>query len=134
VDGHRCTDEHRVDVRIETLELADHFGSELSVREIEIDDRDVGKWTHGKRCLDVRRHVDRGGATRATTPAGKISLAQLSQKLYRIPWNVHNVSHFLEIDVSGLGAELVAPNIYLVPGDAALSISGRIIRSGKTLP
>ncbi|QSQ12250.1 RHS repeat-associated core domain-containing protein [Myxococcus landrumensis] len=75
-----------------------------------------------------------GGITRAMTPAGKMSLGQLSTRFFRVPWNGRKVSHYLEVDVTGLGARQVAPNIWLVDGNAALDIAGRIVRSGVTVP
>ena len=75
-----------------------------------------------------------GGRSIATTPAGQMSLGQLSARLFRVPWNTGRLGYYLEVNVSGLNAIEVAPNIYLVPGTEALDVSGRIIRSGATLP
>jgi hypothetical protein len=75
-----------------------------------------------------------GGRTLATTPAGQMSLGQLSSRLFRVPWNTGKLSSFLEVDVAGLGARQVAPNIWLIEGEAGLSIGGRVVRSGATLP
>ena len=74
-----------------------------------------------------------GGRTLAETPAGKMSLGQLSSRLFRVPWNTGKLSHFLEIDVAGLGARQVAPNIWLIESEGSLSIAGRLVRSGATL-
>jgi hypothetical protein len=75
-----------------------------------------------------------GGRTLATTPAGQMSLGQLSSRLFRVPWNTGKLSSFLEVDVAGLGARQVAPNIWLIEGEAGLSVGGRVVRSGATLP
>jgi hypothetical protein len=75
-----------------------------------------------------------GGRTLATTPAGRLSLGQLSSRLFRVPWNTRKLSHFIEVDVTGLGARLVAPDIWLIEGDTALTVTGRVVRSGPTLP
>lgn len=75
-----------------------------------------------------------GGRTIATTPVGSMSLGQLSSRLFGMPFNARKLSSFLEVDVSGLGARQVAPNIWLIDGQTGLDIAGRIIRSGVTLP
>lgn len=75
-----------------------------------------------------------GGLTKATVPAGKISLGQLSSKLFRVPWNTNKLASFVEVEVSGLGATQVAPHIWLIEGENALSVFERVIRSGATLP
>lgn len=75
-----------------------------------------------------------GGATRATTPAGKMSLGQLSSKLYGIPYNSSKLQSFIEIDATNLPINQVAPNIFLHESDEALNITTIIIRSGRTLP
>ncbi len=75
-----------------------------------------------------------GGRTLATTPAGQMSLGQLSSRLFRVPWNTGKLSSFLEIGVEGLNVQKVAPNIFLVPNSGSLSVTGRVVRSGATLP
>jgi hypothetical protein len=75
-----------------------------------------------------------GGETLATTPAGKMSLGQLSSRLFRVPWNTRKLTNFVGVDVTGLGAREVAPNIWLVDGESALDVTGRIVGSGPTLP
>mgnify|MGYP000650346568 CR=1 FL=1 len=75
-----------------------------------------------------------GGRIASATPPGKISLGQLSVRLFGVPWNTRKLASFLEIDVTGLGARLVAPNIWLRTGESSLEIVGRVCRSGSTLP
>ncbi len=71
----------------------------------------------------------------AATFVGHASGAtQLSSRLFRVPWDAGKLISFLEVDVAGLGARQVAPNIWLIEGDAGLSIGGRVVRSGATLP
>ena len=75
-----------------------------------------------------------GGRTLATTPPGLLSLGQLSFRLFRVPWNTRKLSSFLEISVDGLQVQRVAPNIYLIRNTGPLSVTGRVVRSGPTLP
>jgi hypothetical protein len=74
-----------------------------------------------------------GGRTIATTPPGKMALSQLAQRFFARPF-VAKVASFIEIDVAGLVVKQVAPNIFLIEQTTALSIVGRIIRFGRTLP
>ena len=74
-----------------------------------------------------------GGATRATA-GGLLSLGQLSTRLFRVPWNARRLSDYVAIDVAGLEVIEVAPNIFLIAGESALKVGGRIVRHGVTLP
>ncbi|XCN73277.1 MAG: HYD1 signature containing ADP-ribosyltransferase family protein [Candidatus Electrothrix aestuarii] len=75
-----------------------------------------------------------GGAIKATTEAGKLSLGQLSSKLFRVPWNSKKVTNYIEIDVTDLPVQQVAPNIFLNKSNTTLDVTNKIIRSGITLP
>lgn len=75
-----------------------------------------------------------GGVSIATTPDGLMSLGQLSRRLWGMPHNLEKVSHFVEIDVTGLACRLVNRNIFLIDNTSALDVSSRILRSGATLP
>ncbi len=75
-----------------------------------------------------------GGATMAKTGAGKLSLGQLSSRLYKVPWNSRKVTNYLEVDVSNLSIKEVAPNIFLHESDTVLDITNKVRRSGATLP
>jgi hypothetical protein len=46
----------------------------------------------------------------------------------------HRIGSFLEMNVGGVGARQVAPSIWLIVGEGGVSISGRVVRSGATLP
>jgi RHS repeat-associated protein len=74
-----------------------------------------------------------GGRTLATTPAGQMSLGQLSTRLFGMPYNARRLSDYVEVDAGGLGAREVAPNIFLVEGTTSLNVSGRVVSSGRTL-
>ncbi|MFC9995559.1 putative T7SS-secreted protein [Nocardia sp. NPDC127526] len=64
---------------------------------------------------------------------GTKTAGQLSHAFLRVPWAGHKYTHFLEIDVRGLDVwrSIERPDVYLIPNQAALDLSGRILRHGK---
>lgn len=61
---------------------------------------------------------------------GFMSRWQLSHRLTTTPWNASNLTHFLEIDVSGLNVFNSRPGTFLIPGEDPLDLTGRIVRGG----
>jgi RHS repeat-associated protein len=66
------------------------------------------------------------------SPDAGLSLYQISRRIYLMPWKNASVTHYLEVDVSGLQVEQHAPYIFRVPGEGPLDLTGRIVRSGAT--
>lgn len=64
---------------------------------------------------------------------GQVSMGQVSSQLYGVPWNSGKMSHFVEIDVTGLNIVNPRSGTYLHPNGGPLDISGRIVNSGTTL-
>jgi hypothetical protein len=66
--------------------------------------------------------------------AGKISRYQLVGRLFGRPtsWGRSRTTHFIEIDVTGLGIVVGRPNVQLHPNSGPLDLTGRIVRTGKT--
>lgn len=83
--------------------------------------------------------------------AGKISLGQLSRRLFGSPYHINSVEHYVVVSVSGLpitrstrtdgrntiviltsALRTVAPQ--RLKANNALDVSGKIVRSGDTLP
>jgi HYD1 signature containing ADP-ribosyltransferase len=62
---------------------------------------------------------------------GFMSRWQLSARLFTTPWKASGLTHFLEIDVSGLNVLNPRPGTYLIPGETALDLTGRITRGGQ---
>jgi hypothetical protein len=74
----------------------------------------------------------KAGLTAEQVAAGQISMGQASSTLFGVPWNSGKMSHFVEIDVTGLNLLNPRPGTFLLPNNAPLDLSGRIIRSGAT--
>jgi len=58
---------------------------------------------------------------------------QISRRLFGVPWNTKKLTHFVDIDVSGLNVIKNAPHNYLVPGTNSLPLEGRIINHGVSI-
>jgi hypothetical protein len=57
---------------------------------------------------------------------------QVSRRLFGQPWAGHKLDYFIDIDVTGLGAQEVEQNIFLIASNEDfIDISGRIIRGGR---
>ncbi|MBL9179293.1 MAG: hypothetical protein JNM65_14620 [Verrucomicrobiaceae bacterium] len=74
----------------------------------------------------------KAGLTAEQVAAGQISMGQASSRLFGVPWNSGKMSHFIEIDVTGLNLVNPRPGTFLLPNNAPLDLTGRIIRSGAT--
>lgn len=75
------------------------------------------------------RHGD-GQYLTDIAPGSKTS-GQLSRQFFGIPFLTKRVSHYIEIDVSGLNVVKGRDGVHLVPNDNPLDLSGRIVRTGK---
>lgn len=58
---------------------------------------------------------------------------QISRCLFGVPWNSKKLSHFIDVDMSGLNVIKNAPHNFLVPGTNSLSLNGRIINHGTSI-
>ncbi len=54
----------------------------------------------------------------------------LTGKLFRFPVIKNKMTHFIEVDVSGLNVIKNAPYNYVIPGTSNLNLSGRIVNGG----
>lgn len=52
---------------------------------------------------------------------GFMSRWQLSQRLFTTPWMAPQLTHFVEVDVSGLDAVNLRPGTFLIPGESPWS-------------
>lgn len=75
----------------------------------------------------------KAGLTAQQISAGQMSLGQASSKLFGVPWNGNKMSYFIEIDVTGLKLLNPRGGTFLFPNNKPLDLTGRIVRSGKTL-
>ena len=76
-----------------------------------------------------------GGRTLADMSAeqianGQISQGQLARRLFGQPFAGNKLETSIAVDVTGMGANQVAPNIFLVSGTQPLNLSGSIVGAG----
>ena len=62
-------------------------------------------------------------------PGTKTS-AQLSKEFLGMPFQGQRFTHYMELDVTGLNAVEGRANVFVVPGETSLDISGRIVSYG----
>ncbi|NML59089.1 DUF6443 domain-containing protein [Chryseobacterium cheonjiense] len=58
---------------------------------------------------------------------------QASRRLFGVPWNGKKMSHFIELDVSGLNVTKNGPHNFLIPGTGNLSLEGIILNHGQSI-
>jgi hypothetical protein len=63
---------------------------------------------------------------------GTVTQGQLSARLFRVPWFKSKLTHFIEIDVTGLGVIKNKSYNFLLPSNTPLKISGRILGHGSS--
>ena len=63
----------------------------------------------------------------------ELTAGQLSQRLYRVPWNTRKVQYFIKIDVKGLNVIGNSPYNFRIPTNSPVPINGRIVDSGLTI-
>lgn len=61
---------------------------------------------------------------------GTMLRGRLARRLHGQPWAGNRLDRFLEIDVSELNVQNPAPNIFLIPGELPLDLTGRILSHG----
>ncbi|MCA8341231.1 RHS domain-containing protein [Burkholderia cepacia] len=74
-----------------------------------------------------------GGRTLADAAGtGKMSLGQLAADIYGDARKLNSITHYVEVDVTGLNVKEPRPGTFLVEGSGPLDISNRIKRSGSS--
>ncbi|MCA8054017.1 RHS repeat-associated core domain-containing protein [Burkholderia cepacia] len=74
-----------------------------------------------------------GGRTMADAAGtGKMSLGQLAANIYGDARKLNSITHYVEVDVTGLDVKEPRPGTFLVEGKGPLDISNRIKRSGSS--
>jgi len=63
---------------------------------------------------------------------GSLTMGQTSRRLFGVPWNKTYLTHYLEIDVTGLNVVKNAPYNYLIPNSGSLNLGGRVVGGGLT--
>jgi len=93
------------------------------------------RFGHGQYFTDIKPETI-GGRTmkdipKADVAAGKISQGQLAANIYGDARKLNSVSHYVEIDVTGLEVEEPRPGTFLIRGETDLDITNRIAGHGK---
>ena len=63
---------------------------------------------------------------------GKMSLGQLAGDIYGDSRKLNSITHFVEIDVTGLDVTEPRKNTFRVANIGDLDVSNRIVRSGRS--
>jgi rhs protein len=58
---------------------------------------------------------------------------QVSRRLYGVPWKTNSLTHYIQIDVTGLNVIKNAPFNYYIPNNQPLIINNRIVSSGISI-
>jgi|SRR5437879_4170435 len=61
---------------------------------------------------------------------GTMTLTQLSRVFLGFPFLGRRFTHYVEIDVQGLGLVLGRPGVFVIPGNLPLDLTSRIVGSG----
>lgn len=61
---------------------------------------------------------------------GTKTQGQLSAAFLRVPWAGQKFTHYIEIDTTGLNVVKGRENVFVVPNDGPLDLTGRIVSSG----
>jgi hypothetical protein len=104
-------------------------------------------FTTAKALASILRSQKLNASTRRTSPKdvrygngqyltdiepGTLPPARLTRALIGLPFDRGWFTHFLEIDVTGLELNPARKHVSVVPNTKALSLMGRIVRSGET--
>ena len=57
--------------------------------------------------------------------------SQLSRDFLGQPFQGNRFTHYVEIDANGLGAIQGRPGVFVIPNEAPLDLTGRLLSSGK---
>ena len=58
---------------------------------------------------------------------------QVSKRLFGVPWNNKKLTHFIDVDVSGLNVVKNGPHNYLIPSSHTLFLNGRLVNHGHSI-
>ena len=83
--------------------------------------------TRAKNPNDVR-YGD--GQYLSDIPPGTMTSVRLCRRFFGRPYPMSRFTHYVEIDVTGLGVVAGRPGVFVIPGRRALDLTGRIVRSG----
>lgn len=78
---------------------------------------------------------ERHGAGQYFTDLTDVNLTagQISRRLFGVPWNTRKLTHFIDVDVSGLNVIKNAQHNYIITGTNSLPLNNRIVNHGTSI-
>lgn len=86
----------------------------------------------GQYLTDIRPEQIGGRTLKDAAGTGKLSLGQVANNLYGDSRKINSISHYVEIDVTGLDVSEPRKNTFRIANNGNLDISNRIVKSGKS--
>ncbi|HEJ7077048.1 TPA: RHS domain-containing protein [Serratia marcescens] len=86
----------------------------------------------GEYLTDIKPEQIGGRTLKEAAGTGKLSLGQVAHNLYGDSRKINSITHYVEIDVTGLDVSEPRPNTFRVANTGNLDISKRIVKSGKS--
>jgi RHS repeat-associated protein len=65
--------------------------------------------------------------------AGDFRRGQVSKRLFGVPWVKTRLTHYIEVEISGLNVIKNGPHNFMIPGTGSISIGGRIVNGGVSV-
>ncbi|MBA0206714.1 HYD1 signature containing ADP-ribosyltransferase family protein, partial [Pectobacterium aroidearum] len=86
----------------------------------------------GQYFTNTRPEMIGGRTMKDAAGTGKMSLGQLAGDIYGDSRKLNSITHFVEIDVTGLDVTEPRENTFRVSNTGDLDVSKRIVRSGRS--
>ena len=86
----------------------------------------------GQYFTNIRPEMIGGRTLKDVGGTGKMSLGQLAADIYGDARKLKGISHFVEIDVTGLDVIELRKNTFLIINTKDLDVSKRIVKSGRS--
>ena len=90
------------------------------------------RFGEGQYFTDITPAMIGGRTLKDASGTGKMSLGQLASNIYGDSRKLNGITHFVEIDVTGLNVTEPRKNTFRVANTGELNVSDRIVSSGKS--
>ena len=90
------------------------------------------RYGEGQYFTDITSAMIGGRTLKDASGTGKMSLGQLASNIYGDSRKLNGITHFVEIDVTGLNVTEPRKNTFRVANTGELNVSDRIVSSGKS--
>jgi hypothetical protein len=139
-------DETNTNPQVVTPALADFSSPDPNCFDPENKPESLYHYTSQKGYEGIRSSNELWPSTKAANPLdarygngqyfsdivpGTKTPAQLSRSFINNPFQGNKFDHYVEIDVSDLNVSKCRDNVYLIPNEGSLNLTGRIINGGK---